>query len=184
MLVYTRHLHLCKGFNLGRKLEVPGYLHLYEFLNGGKFGKPLENVSWEKEHENLTYKNLTSLLFPKLQYQGETMLENWKIKKDIVRTVFTSRTGFCSKININATNVPVSKLFFLELRLNSLEADKLKVMIVDTDRSTYYMLNTESTTGDAIEPKKKLNKIYYSINYEEIHWEEDSGECTNYGDEA
>ena len=44
------------------------------------------------------------------------------------------------------------------------------------------MLNTDALVGQPIETKSKMQQ--YSLSFEEIHWLEESGKCSDYGKEA
>ena len=94
--------------------------------------------------------------------------------------VFTAFNGFCVKHRINAANISEADLFWLGIYYGE---EGMQIHIVDTDGSPYYGLNTQTLKGEAITFGNNITK-FYSIGFEEIHRLEESGECTNYGDEA
>ena len=101
-------------------------------------------------------------------------------------TVFKASNGFCLKNKINATNISQAELFYFGFHNGDTvqkEKMRMQVNIADTDSSPYYMLNSQTLKGEAFGFEKKTEK-YYSISFEEIHRLEESGECTNYGEEA
>ena len=104
---------------------------------------------------------------------------NWNF--DIKRnpSVFTPFDGFCVMQIINATHVSETDLLYFGLY----PSEKMKVIIVDTARSPYYMLNSQTLKDEAIKQEQTYGK-YYSIRFEEISRMEDMGECTNYGEQA
>ena len=115
-----------------------------------------------------------------MTYQGKP------IRPDLMKMskVFTAFNGFCVKHNIKATNITANELFFLAFTYDKFaKEDELKINIVDTDGYPYYILDAHTLKGQAIYFEKDNTK-YYDISFEEIHRLEESGECTNYGDEA
>ena len=56
-----------------------------------------------------------------------------------------------------------------------------QVLNADPEKSLYYMFHPDTLQGDIIETWYSSSK-FYSIEIEEINWNEDSGECTNYGE--
>ena len=178
-------IYVC--LKISKKMQPEGteYATLEAFIRGNQAKyKNVRNgpkiVSWEGEND-LPYENMTRQLYPKMNQFNITQSNNWTSNQQIV---FTSNDGFCYKIKINATNIPPSDLFYLTFDgLNAANADLIKIIIADTGRNPYYMLNTDSLNGDEIEPEKYFWKTF-SINFEETHWLEESGECTNYGEGA
>ena len=105
--------------------------------------------------------------------------ENWKINLQQMNQVFVAYSGFCMKIIINTTDIPEDEMFtFL---FYSQKNEPVQVIIADTDSTPYYMINTETVTGDTIAFEKGFVN-YYSVKFEQMIWREENLECTNYGE--
>ena len=175
-------IYVCLKNIFNVKPEETEFADLTKFIGGihAKNGSII--VTWEGEND-LPYENMTIRLYPKMNQFPITGQPNSNWISNL-QTHFTAMDGFCYKIKINATNIPPSQLFYLTFDgLNTTNADQIKIIIADTGRNPYYMLNTDSVNGDAIEQQQNLRKAF-SINFEETHWLEESGECTNYGEGA
>ena len=57
------------------------------------------------------------------------------------------------------------------------------IMIADSAKSAYYMINSETLKGGKITAKTGIN-VYYRISFEEVHWLEEGGRCDTYGDDS
>ena len=115
-----------------------------------------------------------------------TPAQNWITELKKMTTVFKASNGFCVKNKINVTNICEADLFYVGFYNWPYEQqDKMlmQVNIVDTDRSPYYMLDSQTIKGEAFGFENEIAK-YYQISFEEIHRLEESGECTNYGEGA
>ena len=55
-----------------------------------------------------------------------------------------------------------------------------ELCLADPTKSLYYKIDADSLAGDPIEAERSY-KRFYLIDFEEINWIEESGECTNYG---
>ena len=107
--------------------------------------------------------------------------ENWNGVNSVEnRTmVFTAYDGVCRKFAINGKNLTPADLFYFNLFTN----DAYRIILADSDRSTYYMIHSKSMTGEPIQHENDTRK-FYSISFEEVNWLEESGECTKYGHES
>ena len=107
--------------------------------------------------------------------------ENWNNVNSIenIPMVFTAYDGVCCKFALNGKNLTTADLFYFNFVTN----DAYRIFLADSDRSTYYMIHSKTMSGEAIQQENDTRK-FYSINFEEVNWLEESGECTKYGDEA
>ena len=87
---------------------------------------------------------------------------------------FKAFNGFCRQLN--HPSVDLKHAF--EIRISD-KAD-FQVFFADPSRSLHYMIHTESLKGDKIETWTN-HHFYYSLGFEEVYWNKDSGECMNYG---
>ena len=104
---------------------------------------------------------------------------NWASKLEEMTKVFVAFNGFCVKHKINTTNVSQSD--FVYFKLGSYYP--MDVIIADTDSSPFYILNSKTLTGRDILHEQGVQK-YYDISFREIQRNEESGECTNYGESS
>ena len=111
-------------------------------------------------------------------------VRNWISDFKKMNTVFTASNGFCVKHTINATNISQADLFnFGFYNMWTEYNDTMQVIIADTNSSPNYKLNSQTLKGEAFGFENGIEK-YYSISFEEIHRQEESGGCTNYGEGA
>ena len=106
-----------------------------------------------------------------------TPAANWMNESRKLPRAFTAYEGVCIKQVINATKLPPTGNF--EINIDKIQG-QVTVILSDVGRSTYFELETKTVSGDPIEVKKNETKIY-SITFEEIHWMKEQGECANYG---
>ena len=158
------------------------YMHgVKSYLDGDILSEHSTAASWEG-NISLPYENLTRLAFESFTqtyFHVEGIpADNWKhlnYGKNIKET-FTVLDGYCVMVDIDATNNHLSELFQSEISSHS----DFRVYFADPGKSLYYKIDDESTVGDKIKIKKGLDRVYM-IEFEETHWMEESGECTNYG---
>ena len=89
---------------------------------------------------------------------------------------FTWINGLC------AHGISAKELFYFYIQ-NLEKKFPLKIVIADKSRSPYYMLDTNTLSGETLELAAGKHK-YYSISFEEVFWLEETGECMEYGDNA
>ena len=157
-------IYICRpNPNISEILDKHGYHFGMPAFYVGRIKNGYDFVTWEGKN-NITYENFTRQLF-----------------FDIADNIFFAFDGFCEKIGINSSKISHSKPFYTYIvqsgNLNS------KISIGDTGRTPYYMINSEALKGDSIEVEAGFD-LYYSLELEEIHWNEESGDCTNYGEDA
>ena len=87
-------------------------------------------------------------------------------------TSFTIFNGFCKKLDITAERLTEVVQFSGYL-------GDSEVLVNDPGTALHYIINTESFTGDKIEPE--YGHTYYALQLEEIHWNREVGECMDYG---
>ena len=83
--------------------------------------------------------------------------------------------GFCSRIVLNASNISNSQDFYLIVN----SVNNLQIKVVDSGRSLYFKLNSQTLAGDKIFSEDGMIR-FYNIKLEEIHLIENIGDCTNY----
>ena len=166
-------------------LEDLGYKYaMLNFLRGKLDGTGNDFVSWEG-NTSLPYQNLTRLAFKSftntfLAVNG-IPADNWNFNQETIKESFTALDGYCVKIDIDATNSYQSDLFQTEVTSFS----DFKIYFAGPEKSLHYKIDDESTIGDPILviPSTNMDTVY-RIEFEQIHWMEESGECTNYGADA
>ena len=138
-------------------------------------------LSWEGNnsipYQNLTKEVLKPISKTSLVIKGNPMA-NWNFYKDHRFQQLTILDGFCSKIDINNTKFPHSNLFNADLSF----FDSFLLYIADPGKCLHYKIDTDSLAGDNIAVDKYSKSKIYTVKFEEIHWDEESGECTNYGE--
>ena len=164
-----------------------GYWSSFTFRQGN-VDKQSGSVSWEGNN-SMPYKELTNHVYPSayktyMDITGNPS-ENWKFPRNGrslgkgLSEIFTAFDGTCVRVEINATkNIP-SGPFNAQI----LSFDDVQIFLADPKASLYYKINTDSMTGDTLESEKGSQKSYL-VDFEEIHWMEESGECTIYGEGA
>ena len=99
------------------------------------------------------------------------------IRKSVNKSYeFTWINGLC------AHGISAKDLFYFQIQNLEIEFP-LKIVVADKSRSPYYMLDTNTLSGEPLDLAGGKHK-YYSISFEEVSWLEESGECMNYGDNA
>ena len=83
------------------------------------------------------------------------------------------------KVDINATKTLQSGPFSVLIWFNA----DVRIVLADPQTNLFYKINTDSMTGDPIASKQGY-RLSYLVEFEEIHWLKESGECTNYGEGA
>ena len=138
-------------------------------------------LSWEGNnsipYQNLTKEVLKPISKTSLVIKGNPMA-NWNFYKDHRFQQLTILDGFCLKIDINNTKFPHSNLFTADLTFY----DSFLLYIADPGKCLHYKIDTDSLAGDNIAVDKRYKHQIYMVEFEEIHWDEESGECTNYGE--
>ena len=167
--------------------EEQGYWSHFRFRYGD-VDNQAGSVSWEGNN-SMPYKNLTSHVYSSayktyMAIAGNPS-ENWNFPGDGMSLgkgmseIFTAFDGTCVRVEINATNNIPSGPF----DVNIISFDNVQIFLADPKTSLFYKINTDSMTGDTIESEKGSEKSYL-VDFEEIHWMEESGECTIYGEGA
>ena len=83
------------------------------------------------------------------------------------------------KVDFNATNHIQSGLFRVIFKINA----DVHIVLADPQTNLFCKINTDSMTGDPI-ASEQGSHLSYLVEFEEVHWLEESGECTNYGEGA
>ena len=155
-----------------------GYLNIHDFAHGSVNGSR-DFVSWNGI-SNQSYGNITRQMFKQIgwyEIEGEPK-KNWETtKENAAEDFFLFEGGFCEKIVVD-NNLNVSELFWTSLVLNG---PRYQILIADVSRSLYYKLDTGSLMGDTIFSQRSLIK-WYMIDFEEVHWMKNTGECAVYGE--
>ena len=97
---------------------------------------------------------------------------NWDTK---FPTQYIVNDGICSKIVLNTSNISNSQDFYLIIN----SVNNLQIKVVDSGRSLYFKLNSQTLLGDKIFSENGMIR-FYNIKLEEIHLMEAIGDCTNY----
>ena len=142
----------------------------------GSINKALNYVSWEGA-ENLTYENVSRQLFftigDEMGVFSDSYKEGWTLAGNLPE-VFKAFTGFCRKLQ--TSKIDLRKTF----RIKMYSRNSFQVIVTNPERSLHYMFDPTTLQGDQIQ-SYLTHKSYYSIELEEILWNEESGECSNYG---
>ena len=183
-------LVICPEWNFSgnyKKFHKHGYTRPTSFMDGNV--KNLTNyISWEG-NSSVSYKNLTRYLFETLaiellRVEGRPS-ENWRFPRtngEYVQTknlgmIVTVFDGLCMQLKINSTNANIATDRF-NVEISSI--NDARIYLVDTSKSIYYKINTDSMFGDRLKLQRSLHNFYLA-DFEEINLMEESGECTNYG---
>ena len=90
---------------------------------------------------------------------------------------FSMTDGFCVKQVIDTSNVSRKDMIYYKIY----PMTNYNIMVSDSAKSAYYMINSHTLKGGRITAKNGLN-MYYRISFEEVHWLEEAGGCDPYGD--
>ena len=183
-------IYIClKDTTFEENFEEQGYYTFSAFRDGRLANLGIEYaVSWEGNN-SLPYRNLTRKVVksPRQNYffisgnpseswvfptKGNTM----ELGNGLVE-MFTALDGTCVKVDINATEYFQSQPFSVKIQVT----DEVHIFLTDPQTNLFYKINTDSMTGDPIASEQGFTKTYL-VEFEEIHWLEESGECTNYGE--
>ena len=157
-----------------------------DFLQG-LVDEEQDSVSWEGKN-SLPYENLTYKVFHSLRTKMRLKItgnppENWKFpvkNHNVVRggllEILTAFDGYCVKLDINTTHIDQLDIFDTQIIFNG----KIRIFLADPGTSLFYKFNTDSMAGDSLE--NGMEDLFFLVNFEEIHWLEESGKCTNYGE--
>ena len=142
----------------------------------GSINKTLNYVSWEGA-ENLTYENVSRQLFftvgDEMGVLSDTYAEGWTLAGSLPE-VFKAFTGFCRKLQ--TPKIDLRKTFTIKIY----SRNSFQVIVTNPERSLHYMFDPTTLRGDHIQTYL-THQSYYSIELEEVFWNEESGECINYG---
>ena len=141
----------------------------------GSVNQSAEFVSW-KMAETQTYEELIQELFYSVEFDGEVKTDNerFQLIHRHLPKYFKAFNGFCRQLNQSS----VVNNQALEIRIS--DNSDFQVFFADPSRSLHYMIHTESLKGDKIETWPN-HHLYYSLEFEEVYWNKNSGECMNYG---
>ena len=175
-----------KAFDVDDRFKKQGYKNgSSTFLSGILDDRVL---SWQG-NQNLTYENMTKLMFSvvKTQVLGieGNPRNNWNLEKKLKYHMF-ALNGLCKQIDLNTTNVPSSEMFYVWLLLLTQETSaemRMNIIITHPASSLYYKINPESLKGTSPFGDQD-SRQFYSLSLEEVYTLEESGECTKYGETA
>ena len=57
----------------------------------------------------------------------------------------------------------------------------MRIILTDPSTSLFYKINSDSMSGDSL--RNRIKKRFL-VDFEKIHWLEESGECNSYGQKA
>ena len=176
-------IYVClKARNVSAVLTEHHYdFGMEDFLLGEIFLER-NSLSWEGVSE-VPYKTILGQLQPNtedIRVEGNPR-ENWNLDLQQINQIFVAFNGFCLKIVINTTNIPDEDMFMVSLF--SQKNESVQVILADTGSSPYYMINSDTVTGDTIAFEKGVSN-YYSVNFQNMVWSEENLECTKYGEDS
>ena len=138
----------------------------------------VENSFWWGGPESISYQELTKRIFRPMEEDNVPPSTEQK-------NFFAVKNGFCRQIV--PTPLMLAETFSIDFGLGSQSTDNsdviYQVYIVDPGTQKYYMIDTESFSGDTIVQERYKYK-HYSIQLEEICWDnasDRSEECMDYG---
>ena len=176
-------IYVChKAHNVSAVLKSHHYHFGMEDFLRGEIYHSSNGLSWEGVSK-VPYETILGQMQPNtedIMVEGKPH-ENWKLDLQQMNQAFVAFNGFCLKIVINTTNIPEDEMFIVSLY--SLKNKTVEVIIADTGSTPYYMINSETVTGDTIAFEKGVSN-YYSVNFQNIVWREENLECTNYGEDS
>ena len=161
-------------FDYRNATEKHGYNYL-DFLLGFVDGSE-DFVSWEGG-KNLTYGNVLKEIFFTILGDMDISSESDESRNrraDALEEHFKAFNGFCRKLDNELLDIKKS------FRITFSYMSGFQVFIADPGKSLHYMIHPDTLQGDNI-LSWIGNRRFYSIEIEEIIWNEESGECTNYG---
>ena len=143
-------------------------------------GNPRNNVvSWVGT--NKTYEDMTE---EKWQHLDDSLFGS-EPEGDLnspEKTALIAFNGFCSKYVINRTNIPESGMMIPSISYRNNKID-FQIFISDSGQMPYYKINPKTLVGEKIEIKYEEERRYF-IEFEEVHWPENLGICTAYGEKG
>ena len=156
-----------------------GFASFQDFLHGQDKNES-NSFTWEG-WQNRTYENMTKQLFARIGaddvsiFRDATDLQSYSN----ISEQFTIFNGFCKRFNLN-TSVPRSQQVFVNILVRPAHKE-LRILLADPESSLYHMINIDALKGDDIITEKATKKVYL-IDLEEHYLKEESGECTEYGE--
>ena len=156
-----------------------GYASFADFLHGQDKNESAA-FTWGG-WQNQTYENMTEHLFAKIGADDVSIFRDAADTQSYsnISEQFTIFNGFCKRFNLN-TSVPRSQQVFVNVLVRPAHQE-LRIHLTDPRSSLYHMINIDALKGDHIITEKATKKIYL-IDLEEHHLLEESGECTEYGE--
>ena len=137
---------------------------------------PVENSFWWGGSESISFQELTKQIFRPME---EDNIPPYTEPKNF----FSIKNGFCRQID--PTPLMLAETFSIDFGPGSHSTSKnvqYQIHIVDPGTQKYYMIDTESFSGDTIVQERYKYK-HYSIQLEEIRWNKATKECMDYGPE-
>ena len=150
-----------------------GYASFEDFLHG-QDKNDSNSFTWEG-WQNQTFVNMTEALFAKID-EGDYAVDDGFSN---ISEQFTIFNGFCKRFNLN-TSLPRSQQIIVNILVRPVHQE-LRILLADSRSSLHHMINIDALKGDDIITEEATKKIYL-IDLEEHHLLEESGECTEYGE--